>query len=217
MKKVIVVLFPLLLTQLSSDWLSCLLHGGGGGGYTHSQSYVPQMSTSGIPALTDRVFFPFPFILSQLSVWLSYCTHSWPPSSTVTVHIKYFLIRVWNEANDVLDVPASLLQLTGSSSLGLAWKVETPTIRRRKKKMGFFPPCIKCAANRRPKIDYKKTPQNYTSICWGAEAIFLPFLSTTTADTVVWPMETPFTKKTAVSLSVDSTNGLQRRHSETKK
>lgn len=100
-------------------------------------------------------FFPFPFFLSQLSVWLSYCTHSWPSSSTVTVHIKYFLIRVWNEANDVLDVPASLLQLTGSSSLGLAWKVETPTIRRRKKNVFFFP-CIKCAANRRPKIDYKK-------------------------------------------------------------
>lgn len=85
-----------------------------------------------------QFFFPFPFILSQLSVWLSYCTHSWPPSSTVTVHIKYFLIRVWNEANDVLDVPASLLQLTGSSSLGLAWKVETPTIIRRQK--CFFPP-----------------------------------------------------------------------------
>lgn len=57
--------------------------------------------------------------------------------------------------------------------------------KKKKKKKVFFPPCIKCAANRRPKIDYKKTPQNYTSICWGAEAIFLPFLSTTTADTVV--------------------------------
>lgn len=58
----------------------------------------------------------------------------------------------------------------------------------------------------------QRDKQNYTSICWGGEAIFLPFLSTTTADRVVWPIKTPFTRKTAVSFSADSAKCLQKGH-----
>lgn len=47
-----------------------------------------------------------------------------------------------------------------------------------------------------------------TSICCGADAIFLPFLSITTADTLVWPIARPLTRKVAVSFSENSDRGL---------
>lgn len=43
-----------------------------------------------------------------------------------------------------------------------------------------------------------------TSICWGAEVIFLPFLSMTKADTLVCPITRPLTRKVAVSSSDES-------------
>lgn len=102
-----------------------------------------------------------------------------------------------------LHVPASLLQLRESFFLGWVWMVEKPVSKRKK---------VTICAHVQSKCELKlqEFTQNYTSICWGGDAIFFPFLSTTTADRVVWPIVAPFTRKTAVSFSVDSANALQK-------
>ena len=101
----------------------------------------------------------------------------------------------------ILYIPASSLQLTESFSVGWAWTVEIP----RSGGENSYNMCSTYA-----EVKLWEHAHNYTSICWGADAIFLPLLSTTTADRVVWPIEAPFTRKTAVSLSVASGNGLQK-------
>lgn len=47
-----------------------------------------------------------------------------------------------------------------------------------------------------------------TSICWGAEVIFLPFLSMTSADTLVCPITSPLTRNVSVSSSDESGRDL---------
>lgn len=102
----------------------------------------------------------------------------------------------------VSNKPASSLQSTESFSLGWAWKAETPGSKELKDEQGQNTQMSKYAH-----IFYD-TRQNNTSIGWGIDVTFLPSLSTTRADTLVWPMKTPFTRKTAVSYSVDSAKGL---------
>lgn len=50
--------------------------------------------------------------------------------------------------------------------------------------------------------------ERLTSICWGAEVIFLPLLSMTTADTLVCPITRPLTRNVDVSSSDESGRAL---------